>query len=265
MSKEKLYKLQGEKIIPVNRFNLKPSSPSLNFENVKTGSFSVIKHPVVSSINFKTMPVMHFPFIENTSNITSKSTFKEFGNSKLQLKFPEVELLPRNGTLFYYENVYDKSGEIRGYLGSVTLKYNIKKPKKSKIGYIDVKLKQAILNLKVGNNENLSINGIVNEEKKEITFKLKDEAVKIAFANLTSKFEKLIPDIDLFFNFKGYSKPPKNSLIFLNFTAYNKLNLKTISLKNSTAILNASLLTKVITPKLNILPMPLIASAKTKS
>ena len=98
---------------------------------------------------------------------------------------------------------------MKGYIGKVTLKYNlISRVKDTSQKNIPIELAEAILNLKIKDGR-IQINGIVDTINNEITFELKDEAVKIAFSNLITNITANKCDIDLYFNFKGYSKSRK--------------------------------------------------------
>ncbi|WP_166925120.1 hypothetical protein [Flavobacterium poyangense] len=213
------FKLEGTKLVPINRFNLEPAKPSTSFtesSSIKADDFEVIEHPIIHSINIRpdilTGIDSYSPFIENNTIINEKSTFKNHNNPDIELFFPEIELMPNNNTVFYYENVLDKFGNKSGLLGSVTLKYNIKdKPVNNNQRNIDLNLREALLNLKV-NGDLIRINGTINTYNKEIQFDLKDEAVKIAYFNLISQIESAKCNIDLFFDFKGYSRNKRNFL-----------------------------------------------------
>lgn len=223
------FKLEGTKLVPINRFNLEPAKPSTVFTAAtikKENDFRVIEHPVIHSIDIKPIPIIigfpifesYFPLIEGDNSITVNDSFKDYFKNEITLFFPEIEIEPNNGTLFYYENVPDKLGNKGGLLGKVTLKYSIKnrtlQPNQKSIL---LNLREAILNLKV-KNDFVKINGIVNTTTQEIQFGLIDEAVKIAFINLVSNLPELKCNIDLFFDFKGYSKVKRNFLFARDFS-----------------------------------------------
>ncbi|WET02886.1 hypothetical protein [Flavobacterium sp. YJ01] len=214
------FKLEGTKLVPINRFNLEPAKPSTAFTAVtmnKVNDFKVIEHPIIHSIDIKPILVFplvenYFPLIEGDKAINENDYFKDYFKNEITLFFPQVEIIPNNGTVFYYENIPDKSGNKGGLLGKVTLKYSIKeKPLQSNQKSIVLNLKEAVLNLKV-NLDFIKVNGIVNTSTQEIQFDLIDEAVKIAFLNLVSNLNDLKCNIDLFFDFKGYSKIKRNFL-----------------------------------------------------
>ncbi|WJS93550.1 hypothetical protein NYQ10_15780 [Flavobacterium johnsoniae] len=214
------FKLEGTKLVPINRFNLEPAKPSTAFTAVtmnKVNDFKVIEHPIIHSIDIKPILVFplvenYFPLIEGDKAINENDYFKDYFKNEITLFFPQVEITPNNGTVFYYENIPDKSGNKGGLLGKVTLKYIIKeKPLQSNQKSISLNLKEAVLNLKV-NLDFIKVNGIVNTATQEIQFDLIDEAVKIAFLNLVSNLNDLKCNIDLFFDFKGYSKIKRNFL-----------------------------------------------------
>lgn len=228
----KTFKLEGTKLVPTNRFNLEPAKPSNSFATeIKPVRFTVIEHPIIHSINID-RPIIdfitvnkYFPLIDGSKAIDEKAFFPDYSDSNITLFFPEIEIDPSNNTIFYYENVLDKSGENSGLLGKVTLKYSIKnKQLKTNEKNISLLLKEAILNLKV-KDDIVKINGIVDIAKSEIQFDLKDEAVKIAFLNLTTQIENLKSNVDLFFEFKGYSKFRKNFLVARNISSIKNLNL----------------------------------------
>ncbi|MCL9805060.1 hypothetical protein NAT51_05995 [Flavobacterium amniphilum] len=224
------YKLVGTKIVPLNRFNLEEGkvSTSYNTAAVKENpaSFSVVTHPVLNSIALN--PVIigilnkeYLPLIEDSSTITQDSVFTDYNEQTIKLQFPSVEIFPlNNNQIFYYEDVLNEKSESSGLLGKVTLNYAIKnKEVSSTLQNITINLREAILNLKVKDNT-VKINGVVDESRKEITFNIKDEAVKIAFTNLITNIEELKSNIDLFFSFKGYTKARKNYMLAnaFNFT-----------------------------------------------
>jgi len=225
------FKLEGTKLVPTNRFNLEPSKPSNSFATVDNPNapFTVIEHPIIHSITID-RPFLdifslnkYFPLIDESTSIDENASFKDYSDSNITLFFPEIEITPNNNTLFYYENVLDKSGKNSGLMGRVTLKYTIKnKQLKADEKNIILTLKEAILNLKV-KDDSIKINGIVLPEKNEIQFDLKDEAVKIAFLNLITQISTLKSNIDLFFEFKGYSKFRRNFLVARNINSLKNL------------------------------------------
>ncbi|MDX6189257.1 hypothetical protein SGQ83_07860 [Flavobacterium sp. Fl-318] len=253
------FKLEGTKLVPTNRFNLEPAKPSASFTvapSVKVADFKVIEHPVIHSINIRPEIILipldiYFPLIENDTVINENSTFKDYNNPDITLFFPEIELTPNNNTVFYYENVLDKSGNKSGLLGYVTLKYNIKnKQVSSNQRNIALNLREAILNLKV-NGDLVRINGVINTLTKEIQFDLKDEAVKIAYFNLISQIESAKCNIDLFFDFKGYSKYRRNLLF-----------ARDISLINTKMAIKSDLVApKTLSTKANLISSPLLVKA----
>lgn len=253
------FKLEGTKLVPTNRFNLEPAKPSNSFATVvkPKESFTVIEHPIIHSIAID-RPFLdilslnkYFPLIDGNTTIDENASFKDYSDSTITLFFPEIEIAPNNDTLFYYENVLDKSGKNSGLMGRVTLKYTIKnKQLKADEKNIVLSLKEAILNLKV-KDDSVKINGIVIPEKNEIQFDLKDEAVKIAFLNLITKIENLKSNIDLFFEFKGYSKFRKNFLVARNIG----------SLKNLKFFGNETRTENIRPTKASILSNPLIIKA----
>src|SRR6218665_1042304 len=129
------FKLEGTKLVPINRFNLEPAKPSTAFSTAtvkKETEFKVIEHPIIHSIDIKpiivTFPFIenYFPLIEGDKAITENDSFKDYFKNDIMLFFPHVEIEPNNGTVFYYENVPDKSGNKSGLLGKVMLKYSLK-------------------------------------------------------------------------------------------------------------------------------------------
>lgn len=225
------FKLEGTKLVPTNRFNLEPAKPSNSFATVVKPNvpFTVIEHPIIHSITIDRpfldifTPNKYFPLIDGSTAIDENASFKDYSDSNITMFFPEIEIAPNNNTLFYYENVLDKSGKNSGLMGKVTLKYTIKnKQLKDNEKNIVLNLKEAILNLKV-KDDSIKINGIVLPEKNEIQFDLKDEAVKIAFLNLITQISTLKSNIDLFFEFKGYSKFRKNFLVARNISSLKNL------------------------------------------
>ncbi|TPD71313.1 hypothetical protein [Flavobacterium microcysteis] len=257
------FKLEGTKLVPTNRFNLEPAKPSNSFATVvkPKETFTVIEHPIIHSIAID-RPFLdifqlnkYFPLIDGDTAIDENASFKAYSDNTITLFFPEIEIAPNNDTLFYYENVLDKSGKNSGLLGRVTLKYTIKnKQLKADEKNIVLSLKEAILNLKV-KDDSVKINGIVMPEKNEIQFDLKDEAVKIAFLNLITKIENLKSNIDLFFEFKGYSKFRKNFLVARNIGSLKNLKFfgnetRTESIRPTKAsILSNPLIIKSDSPK----------------
>lgn len=222
------FKLEGTRLVPVNRFNLEPAKPSTSFAAAtiatatfkKETEFKVIEHPIIHSIDIKPIPVIigfpifeiYSPLIEGDKAITENDSFKDYFKNEITLFFPQIELEPNNGTIFYYENVPDKLGNKGGLMGKVKLKYSIKnRALQANERSITLSVKEAILNLKV-NHDVVKINGIVNTATQEIQFDLIDEAVKIAFLNLVSNISDMHCNVDLFFDFKGYSKLKRNFL-----------------------------------------------------
>ena len=221
MPELKSFKIDGQKIVPLNRFNLSEGnlSTAVKNESLKDNNFTVIAHPIIHSININPVVIgilnkEYFPLVENNSSIQQTSILNDFTDNTIQLQFPEIEVNPyQNNQIFYYENVFDSSGKVSGLVSKVTMNYVIKyKATLPKLQNIKIALKEAILNLKV-KNDVVKINGIINENESSITFNIKDEAVKIAFTNLITKIEELKSSIDLFFCFKGYTKIQKNFLL----------------------------------------------------
>ena len=51
---QKVYKIKGEKLVPVNRFNLEPAAPvTVLGKNVIGKKSVIVAHPVVKSIEIK--------------------------------------------------------------------------------------------------------------------------------------------------------------------------------------------------------------------
>ncbi|UOX34823.1 hypothetical protein LXD69_04765 [Flavobacterium sediminilitoris] len=257
----KTLKLQGTKLVPVNRFNLEASKPSTSFKGTKASNFKVIRHPIINSIQIKPLIIRplitkeYFPIIENSQSIRENSTFKDFTDSKINLYFPEIEVIPNNNTLFYYENILDSKGQNSDLIGRITLKYIEKnKPSTPTQQNIALNLKQVVLNLKVSDRV-ITINGNVDTVKKEITFHLIGEAVKIAFSNLVTDIDRFKCNLDLFFDFKGYSKFKRN-FIFAKDFKFNRqlLNLKPTEKSNikRKMIIEAPLIVRKGTAKNNI-------------
>lgn len=246
-----MYKLDGAKIVPLNRFNLEEGKVSTNFTAVnvnKDPAFTVISHPVLNSVVYQPIivnPIIlnkeYFPLIENSSLIDQKTLFNDYNEPTIQLQFPEVEISPlNNNQVFYYENVLNEKSENTGLLGKVTLNYTIKnKTVAAKLQNIPIQLKEVILNLKVKENT-IRINGIVDDVKKEITFDIKDEAVKIAFSNLVTNIETLKCNMDLYFSFKGFSKLRRNFLLakdvrFLRMNVAESMKMESVANTKVTA------------------------------
>jgi len=254
------FKLEGTKLVPINRFNLEPAKPSTSFTAAtlkKENEFKVIEHPIIHSIEIKPViigfPIFesYFPLIEDDSTITENASFKDYFKNDITLFFPQVEIEPNNGTLFYYENVPDKSGNRAGLIGKVTLKYSIKnKELQASQKSITLNLREAILNLKV-NRDFVKVNGIVNTSTQEIQFDLIDEAVKIAFLNLVSNLNDLKCNLDLFFDFKGYTKLKRNFL-FAKDIAFIKQNVIKKDLTTAPT---------TITPKATLISSPLMVKS----
>lgn len=254
------FKLEGTKLVPINRFNLEPAKPSTAFTAItmnKANDFKVIEHPIIHSIDIKPILVFplvenYFPLIEGDKAITENDSFKDYFKNEITLFFPQVDIEPNNGTVFYYENVPNKEGNKGGLLGKVTLKYSIKnKPLQTDQKSIVLNLKEAVLNLKV-NRDFIKINGIVNTQTKEIQFDLIDEAVKIAFLNLVSNLNDLKCNIDLFFDFKGYSKIKRNFLFARDISVLRSQIITKSDLSSPRATL---------TPKSTIISSPLMVRA----
>ncbi|WP_276380084.1 hypothetical protein [Flavobacterium sp. H4147] len=254
------FKLEGTKLVPINRFNLEPAKPSTSFTAAtlkKENEFKVIEHPIIHSIEIKPViigfPIFesYFPLIEDDNAITENASFKDYFKNDITLFFPQVEIEPNNGTLFYYENVPDKSGNRAGLIGKVTLKYSIKnKELQASQKSITLNLREAILNLKV-NRDFVKVNGIVNTTTQEIQFDLIDEAVKIAFLNLVSNLNDLKSNLDLFFDFKGYTKLKRNFL-FAKDIAFIKQNVIKKDLTTAPT---------TITPKATLISSPLMVKS----
>ncbi|WP_316632781.1 hypothetical protein [uncultured Flavobacterium sp.] len=251
------FKLDGTKLVPINRFNLEPAKPSTTFTAAtikKDDDFRVIEHPIIHSIDIKPTPIIigfpifesYFPLIEGANAITENDSFKDYFNNEITLFFPQIEVEPNNGTIFYYEDVPDKLAKKSGLMGKVTLKYSAKnKPLQVNEKSILLNLREAILNLKV-NHDVIKINGVINTVTQEIQFDLIDEAVKIAFINLISNIPAIKCDIDLFFDFKGYSKLKRNFLFAKDLSVLRK---QTISTKD------------LITPKATLQPRATLISS----
>ncbi|MEO8516678.1 MAG: hypothetical protein ABI426_08040 [Flavobacterium sp.] len=245
-----MYKLDGAKIVPLNRFNLEEGKVSTNFTAVnatKNPTFTVISHPILTSVVLQPIIVNailnkeYFPLIENSSLIDQKTLFNDYNDPTIQLQFPEIEISPlNNNQVFYYENVLNEKSENTGLLGKVTLNYSIKnKAVATKLQNIPIQLKEVILNLKVKGNT-IRINGIVDEVKKEIIFNIKDEAVKIAFSNLVTNIDDLKCNLDLFFSFKGYGKLRRNFMLvkdlrFLRMNLAETLKIESVANKRVAA------------------------------
>ncbi|WP_394774541.1 hypothetical protein [Flavobacterium sp.] len=259
------FKLEGTRLVPINRFNLEPSKPSSSFTAVtvkKEPQFTVIEHPIIHSIDIKPIPVIigfpifetYFPLIEGDNAITENDSFKDYFKNEITLFFPQIETEPNNGTIFYYENILDKSGNKSGLAGKVTLKYSIKtKPLQANQKNIALNLREAILNLKV-NHDTVKINGIVNTTTQEIQFDLIDEAVKIAFMNLVSNISDMKCNVDLFFDFKGYSKVKRNFLFARDFTVLRSQNITKKDLVSTRSLLE---------PKVTLINSPLMVKSAT--
>ncbi len=220
------FKLSGTKLVPINRFNLEPAKPSTTFSAAAMADpvpFTVIAHPVLQSINVAPVilaninpkilftPKEYFPIINNGQDISENASFIDFNDKDMNLVFPKVEITPNNDNLFYYEDVLDSKGnKSNSLIGRITLKYTIKEtPLNANQKYIPLNLKEAVLNLKTKDIP-IKINGVVDTAKKEIVFKIMDEAVKIAFLNLITNIEELKCNLDLFFDFKAYTKYRRN-------------------------------------------------------
>lgn len=112
------FKISGNKIVPVNRFNLEEGKLSSNFTKVnndKTPAFSVVTHPVLTSVVVQPVIIStilnkeYFPLIEESSSVNQASIFKDFNNNTIQLQFPEIQIIPLNNSqIFYYENVLNE-------------------------------------------------------------------------------------------------------------------------------------------------------------
>jgi hypothetical protein len=241
------FKLSGTRLVPVDRFNLEPAKPSTTFSAatvagpavtmvnsptamvatpitmVNPAAFTVIAHPVLQSINVEPVilttvnpailftPKEYFPIIDNSAGISENASFIDFTDKSISLVFPKVDITPNDNTLFYYEDVLDNKGnKSNSFLGRVMLKYTIKEPQLgTNQKYIPINLKEAVLNLKTKETP-IKVNGIIDTAKKEIVFKIMDEAVKIAFLNLITNIDELKCNLDLFFDFKGYTKYRRN-------------------------------------------------------
>lgn len=259
------FKLEGTRLVPINRFNLEPSKPSSSFTAAtvkRDPQFTVIEHPIIHSIDIKPIPVIigfpifesYFPLIEGDNAITENDFFKDYFKNEITLFFPQIETEPNNGTIFYYENVLDKSGNKSGLAGKVTLKYSIKtKPLQANQKSIVLNLREAILNLKV-NHDTVKINGIVNTTTQEIQFDLIDEAVKIAFMNLVSNISDMKCNVDLFFDFKGYSKVKRNFLFARDFTVFRSQNITKKDLVSTRSLLES---------KVTLINSPLMVKSAT--
>ena len=240
-------KVEGTRLIPINRFNLEPAKPSASFPKDRKQkidrSFLVYNHPILQSVDLEQQTpdqTEYFPFIDKNIIITHDTLFKNHFQENITLCFPDIEILPLDKQVFYYENLLDSDGNSSGLIGKVSLKYNIKnKPTTSLLKNIVLSLQEAILNLKVS-NETININGVIDENSKTLIFDVKNQAVKIAFLNLVSNFEETKASIDLFFNFKGYSEFRKSfNLARTNFAILNNPS-KAVTSKRSIANLGSS-------------------------
>lgn len=140
------------------------------------------------------------PIIDDESSLTIDSvlTVKD-GDKRV---FPDIVLAPYQGVLFYYETKVNTEGKDDGYLGRITLSYQLTRSKNSKYSTLPVEVENAVLNLKTTKGE-VKIFGKVDQSAKKITFEPTGEAVKIAFFNLVSPLEPNQCDIDIFYQFKG--------------------------------------------------------------
>lgn len=257
------FKLEGTRLVPINRFNLEPAKPSSSFTVAtvkKEPEFKVIEHPIIHSIEIKPIiigfPIFesYYPLIEGSNAITENDNFKDYFKNEITLYFPQIDIEPNNGTLFYYENVLDKSGNKSGLMGKVTLKYSIKnKELKTNEKSIALNLSEAILNLKV-NHDTIKINGIINTATQEIQFDLIDEAVKIAFINLVSNINDLKSNVDLFFDFKGYSKLKRNFLFARDFSVIKSQTITKKDLVSTKSVLQ---------PRATLINNPLMVRSAT--
>ncbi len=240
---QKVYKIKGEKLVPVNRFNLEPAAPvTVLGKNVIGKKSVIVAHPVVKSIEIKKriIPLIktqkeYNPFIKNTDEFKEGSKFEAYEDSKVQMVFPQIQITPYKQTIFYYENVFDAEGNIKGCLGSLLVSYQLLKSRSSSQQNINLSLTQATLQLKVSNDETILITGVIHDDSNYIEFNLKDEAVKIAFTNLITKIEALKCSIDLYFEFKGYTEVKFRPIISLNpMTALRKNLSRDIVMKANT-------------------------------
>ncbi|AWM14402.1 hypothetical protein DI487_11410 [Flavobacterium sediminis] len=221
---QKVYKVKGEKLVPVNRFNLEPAAPvTVLGKNVIGKRSVVVAHPVVQSIEMKKGIIPLFktkkeytPFIENVEQFNEGSKFKAHEDNRVQMGFPQIQITPYKQTLFYYENVFDADGNIKGYMGKVLVGYQLSKSRSRLQQNIDLSLSQATLQLKISDDETTLINGVIHHDSNYIEFNLKDEAVKIAFTNLITQIEDLQCSIDLYFEFKGYTEVKFRPIISLS-------------------------------------------------
>ena len=142
-----------------------------------------------------------YPVIKEEGNLTSNTKLTCVDGSSRMI--PDVELMPHNGRLFYYEDVNDSDGKHAGYVGYVSIKYGFFCPSPT-VKMLATEVDSAKLNLKT-NNDSFVIEGTIDHRRHSIRFNLKDEAVKIAFCNLGSQIDAMKCDVDIYYKFSGYS------------------------------------------------------------
>ncbi len=170
-------------------------------------------HPVTPAIDETA------PLVENASQLTPDSVVRCVGDNKKGYMFPDIKLSPYEGTLFYYERYKDEKGQSRDeegeyLIGRVTLVYELV-DKANSAGYnrMPIEIAEAKLNLKVDENRTITIDGVVDRERKKFTFEIQKNAVSIAFHNLKSEFENRRCNIDVYFRFSGYERRKRPVII----------------------------------------------------
>ena len=151
-----------------------------------------------------------YPVIKEEGNLTSNTKLTCVDGSSRMI--PDVELMPHNGRLFYYEDVNDSDGKHAGYVGYVSIKYGFFCPSPT-VKMLATEVDSAKLNLKT-NNDSFVIEGTIDHRRHSIRFNLKDEAVKIAFCNLGSQIDAMKCDVDIYYKFSGYSVQKTNLKVY---------------------------------------------------
>ncbi len=151
-----------------------------------------------------------YPIIEDESKLTSDSVLTCVDGSECMI--PDIKVSPYNNNLFYYEEMVNNEGKPDGYVGRVSLKFDIVELA-SNMRFLPIEIDTVCLNLKTS-KEIIKIEGKIDLESHSLVFDLMGEAVKIAFLNLASKIEANQCDIDLFCKFVGYSLQKRVSKVF---------------------------------------------------
>ena len=156
---------------------------------------------IIGALLDKKRLIPDYPVIEDESKLSSDSVLTCVDGSECMV--PDIKVSPYNDILFYYEEMVNKEGKPDGYVGRVSLKFDLIEFA-SNVRFLPIEIDTVCLNLKTS-KEIIKIEGKIDLESHSLVFDLMGEAVKIAFLNLASQIEANQCDVDFFCKFVGYS------------------------------------------------------------